>query len=129
MSGKKILVVDDDASIRELLRHKLELNGFLISTAKNEKEFLTCVAYSKPDLIILDIWLKNKIGTEIHKKMVQEGFDPNVPVIFITALESGYPKEPTPNTDGRKFALYSKPFDFDKLLEEIEHLLTPAALS
>ena len=121
-NSKKILVVDDEKSIRELLRHKLSIRGFEVVTAKNGKEFAESAFVQKPDLIILDIWLKNMIGTDVYNDLIQSGFDPEVPVIFITALVEGYPKD-APGVGGKKCALYSKPFDFEKLVKEIESLL------
>ena len=120
--SSKILVVDDEKPIRELLRHKLSLLGFEVVTAKNEKEFSKSVT-NKPDLIILDIWLKNKIGTDIYNNLLESGFDPKVPVIFITALIEGFPKEAS-FVEGKKYALYSKPFDFEKLAAEVKSLLS-----
>ena len=122
MDSKKILVVDDEKPIRELLRHKLSMCGFDVETAKNGKEFSDNALAHKPDLIILDIWLKNKMGTDFYYHLLENGFDPKVPVIFITALVEGYPKNTT-GVSGRKCALYSKPFDFEKLLDEIHGLL------
>lgn len=126
----RILVVDDEKPIRELLRYKLSMQGFEVVTAKNEKEFFDRALAQKPDLIVLDIWLKNKIGTDSYHHLLKSGFDPEVPVIFITALIEGYPKDdgvpdmPSPSPAGKKFALYSKPFDFAKLVDEINGLLT-----
>jgi DNA-binding response OmpR family regulator len=120
MNGK-ILVVDDEKPIRELLKYKLTSQGFEVVTAKNEKEFFDKANNQKPDLIILDIWLKNKIGTDSYHHLLRSGFSPDVPVIFITALIEGYPKEAP--LSGSKYALYSKPFNFTKLLSEIEGLI------
>lgn len=123
--GKKILVVDDEKPIRELLRHKLSVQGFEVLTAKNEKEFRDHAFEQKPDLIILDIWLKDRIGTEIYNDLLNLGLDAAVPVIFITALVEDYPKGRSNSMDeGRKkYVLYSKPFDFEKLVKEIDCLL------
>lgn len=126
MSSRKILVVDDEKPIRELLRYKLSTRGFEVVTAKNEKEFLGNALGEKPDLIILDIWLKDKMGTEIYHQLLQNGFDSEVPVIFITALVQGHPRD-TSVLEGRKYALYSKPFNFEKLVKEIHHLLPEEA--
>ena len=120
--GQKILVVDDEKPIRELLRHKLSVLGFEVVTAKNAKEFSECAFAQKPDLIILDIWLKNKIGPDVYHELLRVGFDEEVPVIFITALIEGEPKR-TQMLPGKKYALYSKPFDFEKLVHEIHYLL------
>ncbi len=120
--GHKILVVDDEKPIRELLRHKLSVLGFEVITAKNAREFRELAFSQKPDLIILDIWLQNKMGPDIYHELLDGGFDAEIPVIFITALIEGEPKS-TQMLPGKKYALYSKPFDFEKLVYEIRHLL------
>ncbi|MBI3314231.1 MAG: response regulator [Candidatus Omnitrophica bacterium] len=122
--SSKILVVDDEKQIRELLRHKLSTLGFEVSTAKNGKEFSGNALQEKPDLIILDIWLKHEMGTDVYDDLLVHGFDPAVPVIFITALVEGYPKRFSLEANSsRKFALFSKPFDFERLASEIRCLL------
>ena len=124
--GHKILVVDDEKPIRELLRHKLSIAGFEVITAKDDKEFSVLAKNQKPDLIILDIWLRDRIGTEVYNKLLQSGtLDTETPVIFITALVEGHPKkDDSAPPDGRKYVLYSKPFDFERLLCEINGFLT-----
>lgn len=126
--GKKILVVDDEKPIRELLRYKLSGQGFEVITAKNEKEFRSHAFEQKPDLIILDIWLKDKIGTDIYNDLLNLGLDAAVPVVFITALVQDYPKGSSDSIDTsrKKYVLYSKPFDFEKLVKEINCLLNLA---
>lgn len=117
---KRILVVDDDKAILELLRHKLLRQGYDVTTAKNEEEFRGNIVLSKPNLILLDIWLKNKSGADIYNDLLRSGFDRDVPVIFITALDDIPPKHAPP---GGKYALYCKPFNFDELTKEIEELV------
>ena len=62
------------------------------------------------------------MGPTVHHELLEAGFDKEVPVIFITALTEGEPKN-TQRLPGQKYALYSKPFDFEKLVPEIHHLL------
>lgn len=119
---KKILVVDDEFTIRELLKFKLSLQGFEVVTAKNGEEFEKSALTQKPDLIILDIWLKNKIGTDVYHHLLDTGFDPEVPVVFITALIENQPAHPY-TSGGKKYALYGKPFNFDELLKDINRLV------
>lgn len=114
---KKILVVDDQMAMRELLKFKLVKRGYEVFTAKDEREFWNLALDSKPDLIILDVLLDDKLGTEIYDSLLNFGLDPNVPVIFITALvEKQSPKR---LKSGAKYALFSKPFDFEKLMRTI----------
>ena len=120
--SQRILVVDDEKPLRELLRHKLSGVGFEVITAKNAKEFEAFAMSEKPDLIILDIWLKNRMGPDVYHELLGSGLDNEIPVIFITALIDGEPKD-NQRLPGKRYALYSKPFDFEKLLFEIQHLL------
>lgn len=121
MAKKRILVVDDERPILELLKFKLSRRRFEVATANDEKEFWEKAFEQKPTLIILDIGLKNKIGTDIYHNLLNFGFDPNVPVIFMTALVKDQPSHS--ETPGRKYALYSKPFDFDLLIKKIDELI------
>jgi len=119
---KRILILDDEWAILELLRIKLVRYGFEVATARNEREFWTLAFEKRPDLLILDIWLGNQgESTRLYDDAVRAGFDSNVPVIFISALvEDGSP--PKRPSDGGRFVLYGKPFDFDLLLEDIRKL-------
>lgn len=119
---KKILVVDDQLAMRELLKFRLIKRGFDVVTAKDEREFWNSALDDKPDLIILDVLLDNKLGTEIYESLLNFGLDPNIPVIFITALvEKQSPKRVK---SGAKYALFSKPFDFDKLMRTVTKFLS-----
>lgn len=117
--NKRILVVDDEWGILELLRVKLSKRGFDVVTARNRQEFLESIFKDKPDLVILDIWLGNDGGgPQLYDEAIERGFDPAVPVIFISALvEEGTP--PKHAVRGGRYALYGKPFDFDVMLEDI----------
>lgn len=119
---KKILVVDDEVAIVELIRFKLVRNGYEVITATNDKEFWDQAMNQKPDLIILDIWLREKVGTEIYNHLLAAGFDPNIPVIFITALVQEGISTATARP-GRKYALYGKPFDLNQLMRGVRCFL------
>ncbi len=121
---KRILVVDDEWSIRELLKFRLSQRGFEVSTAKDEAEFMQQVTNQPPHLILLDIWLGGKIGTDIYSHLLQKGLASNLPVIFITALVENPP--PKRATSGGRYSLFAKPFDFEELMEEIHRLLASA---
>ena len=121
--NRKILVVDDDWAILELLKVKLKKNGYQVATAQSAKEFWKRAFEQKPDLVILDIWLGEEGGgTKVYDEIITSGFDPSVPVIFMSALvEEGTP--PKHAAKGGRFALYGKPFDFDQMLGEVESLI------
>ena len=118
---KRILVVDDDQAIRELLKFKLVRQGYEVVIAKNADEFSAIAVKSKFDLIILDIWLKGKLGTDVYCDLLELGLDRKIPIIFATALVEDFP--PSHVKPGYQYAIYGKPLDLDKLMEDIRALL------
>ncbi len=120
---RKILIVDDEVDIIDLLSEMLAADGYSIFSARNVREFKECVFAEKPDLIILDIMLGQDNGAQAYSALVAEGFDRNVPVIFLSALAEGHTAKAA---TGRTYALHTKPFNYDSLLNDI-NCLTRAA--
>ncbi len=79
---KRVLIVDDDRKLRELLTEYLEEFGFQVSTLSDGRRILSAIKTKTPDIIILDIMLPHKDGFEILKE-VRTVF--SVPVIMLTA--------------------------------------------
>jgi two-component system, OmpR family, alkaline phosphatase synthesis response regulator PhoP len=82
MATKKILVVDDDAKIVELVKLYLAREGYTVLTANDGVEALRLARESHPDLIVLDILLPGMDGLEICRKLREESA---VPIILLTA--------------------------------------------
>lgn len=120
---KRILVVDDEWAVLELIRIKLTKNGYDVVTACNAAEFKERAFEANPDLLIVDIWLGNGGGgTQVYDELIASGFNASTPVIFMSALlEEGTPPKHAPA--GGRFALYGKPFDFELMLKEIDQLV------
>ena len=121
----KILVVDDDSEIFEILSDLLADEGFEVLWAKSAEEFRQKTLAQKPDLILLDVMLGSKNGPEAYKKMLADGFDSRVPVIFISGLLQNDWADP-PMRPGRRYAMHAKPFKFDRLLSDIRFLTSAA---
>ncbi len=81
MTGKKVLVVDDEPEICELINLYLSREGFEVSTAKNSQEALKLAREKEPDLIILDILLPDIDGIEICMELRKIT---EVPIIFLS---------------------------------------------
>ena len=81
---KKILVVDDDPHIREVLRFALEKAGFQIIEAKDGQHAITQFHQHQPALVVLDIMMPEFDGMEVCRQLRQQS---NVPIIFLTAKE------------------------------------------
>ena len=119
---KRILVVDDEWAILELLKFKLVREGYEVMTARNEREFWDQALSSNPDLVILDICLGSCIGTDSYQSLLEFGFNPKTPVIFISSL-AGEGTVPKPVSKSTKFSLFGKPFQFKGFMLEVKRLL------
>lgn len=80
---EKILVVDDDANIRQILETRLTISGYIVLLANDGEEALKLFRKESPDLIILDIMLPKIGGYEVCKRVRKES---SVPIIMLTAL-------------------------------------------
>ena len=118
---KKILVVDDDPAIRKLLNFTFTSSDFEVSEAANEQEFRNQAGQGRPDAIVLDIMLGDRDGVQIYQELIRGGFDPQVPVVFLSVLAQDV--SPTPPRSGRTYALLAKPFNPEKLVMQIKSLL------
>ena len=123
MSAKKILVVDDELGIRELLRDILIDEGFEIFVAENATEARELKKNKTPDLILLDIWMPDCDGITLLKEWVNEKFLTS-PVVMMsghgtidTALEA---------TKIGAFDFLEKPITLQKLLKTVNEALKQA---
>lgn len=82
MAGEKILIVDDEAVVREILAGFLNKEGFQVLTADTGYRALEAVREGEPDLILLDVLLPELDGFELCPELRKET---DVPIIFITA--------------------------------------------
>jgi CheY-like chemotaxis protein len=82
---KKILVVDDEANIRELYREEFEDMGYEVATAANGAEALTAIEAAKFDLVTLDMRMPDVDGIETLRKMKEK--DSSLPIVICTAYE------------------------------------------
>jgi CheY-like chemotaxis protein len=126
MKRKRILVVEDDAKQIAALSIRLKSAGFEVLTARDGLEGLKLAVSSKPDLIILDIWMPGNLGCLVAERLKHVGLG-HVPVIFMTASKNTevwrIAKEAEPA------AFFEKPYDSKQLLEAIHQFIgaTPAA--
>lgn len=84
-SGNKILVVDDETDILNLLDYNLKKAGFDVLLASDGPEAIECARDRRPDLIVLDIMLPDMEGTEVLKRLKSNDSTRGIPVIMLTA--------------------------------------------
>ncbi|GAA3960045.1 response regulator [Mucilaginibacter dorajii] len=121
---RRILAVDDDNDILEVLQYILEDSGYEVETLSDGHNLFNTIRHHQPDLILLDIMLGGLDGRELckHLKLGKETHD--IPVIMISAShdiakikqEKGSPDD-----------FIAKPFDIDVLLRSIKRQLNAAA--
>ena len=81
----RILIVEDDPSLVELLKYNLETEGFDVSVARDGEGGLEAIDTQDPDLVVLDWMLPNMSGIEICRQMRQRTATRSTPVIMLTA--------------------------------------------
>ncbi len=86
MAKRKILVVDDEIDFLEMIKLRLEANGYNVITAMNGNEALEKFAKEKPSAILLDILMPGMDGIDVLKKIRKE--NTNIPVFIITAFSN-----------------------------------------
>lgn len=118
MPGKKILVVEDDRNITELLRLYLEKEGFTVYAAENGGKAVSEFERVGPDLVLLDIMLPVLDGWAVLREI--RGMS-NVPVIMLTARDDSYDKVSGLEMGADDYVV--KPFDMKELIARIHAVL------
>jgi two-component system alkaline phosphatase synthesis response regulator PhoP len=85
-NGKKVLIVDDEPDIREIISYNLVKEGYEIQTAKDGVEGLEKVSSFKPDLVILDIMMPKMNGVEVCKILRSKEEYNGTLIFFLTAM-------------------------------------------
>ncbi len=116
---KRILVVDDDPRLRELLRQQLEESGFEVREASNGLEAIAEIKRDRPDLVILDVMMPELTGFDVAAMLRNDPATQDLPIIILSIIEDkdrGYRL----GVDG----YLTKPADPDQLLTEIRTQLS-----
>lgn len=119
---KKILVIEDDVSLKEILEDVLAEKGYDVVSAKDGMEGLRKVYVELPDLVILDIMIPQLYGLEVCKRLKKDPTTCGVPIIFLTAKDQVMDK--LLGIESGAEIYLTKPFDMDVLLAKIKSLIT-----
>ncbi|HCI79574.1 MAG TPA: response regulator [Ktedonobacter sp.] len=119
--AKRILVVDDDESILEVVQIVLESEGYEVQTATNSS-FLQQLASQpvRPDLILLDVLLSGEDGREISQQLKADTQLQHIPVIMLSAHSEASKMANIGGAD----AFLEKPFDVDVLLDTVQRYIS-----
>ena len=121
---KRILIVDDDTEIRDLLEFDIASSGYFVDTASDGMEGLTKALNNKYDLILLDVMMPKMDGFELAENIRQT--DKTTPIIFMSAKDDKPAK-----MYGYKLGIddyITKPFDVDVLMMKVAVLLRRAKI-
>ncbi len=121
MTGKTLLVVDDEPHIRHMLDYKLGRAGFTVITASNGVDALRLAREHRPDLMVTDLQMPGGDGLSLCLKLNEEPDTAGIPVIMLTAR--GYKVPPSELGRTSIKSPVPKPFSPRELLAQIQELL------
>jgi two-component system OmpR family response regulator len=122
----RVLVVDDEEHITELVSMGLTYNGFEVERVASGRSALEAVERRRPDLIVLDVMLPDLDGFEVARRLRQtEGAGTRVPVIFLTARDTTQDKIAGLRLGSDDYV--TKPFSIEELIERVKAVLRRSA--
>jgi two-component system, OmpR family, phosphate regulon response regulator PhoB len=121
MQNKKILVVEDEAPIRDMLRFALERAEFRVDLAADVQEARLRIAASRPDLILLDWMMPAVSGLEFARELKTGATTKDIPMIMVTARAEEEDTVRGLNVGCDDYV--SKPFSFPELIARIQAVL------
>ena len=115
----RLLVVDDEPNIRELLSTSLRFAGFEVHTAADGQEALNQAERTRPDLVVLDVMLPDLDGFAVTRRLRERGRD--VPVLFLTAKDDVADRVAGLTVGGDDYV--TKPFSLEEVVARIRAVL------
>jgi DNA-binding response OmpR family regulator len=122
----KIMIVDDETDLREMLNLMIRKEGFETATAENGEDFLSKIDEFQPDLVTLDVMMPGLTTREILEKLPEKKTKPKI--ILLTVVR--YSEEEKQKLYQKGIVDYvTKPFELDDLINTIQKyvLLSPAS--
>lgn len=122
---KRILLVEDEESLADMIRMNLEMEGYEVGLARDGRTALDMVENEQYDACILDIMLPEMDGMEVCRTMRSRGV--NLPVLFLSAKSSAADRVEGLKIGGDDYL--TKPFNLEELLLRVGNLLKKSAVS
>jgi two-component system, OmpR family, alkaline phosphatase synthesis response regulator PhoP len=121
MTGKKILVADDESHILHVVSLKLRNAGYSVVTACDGQEALELAQQEAPDLLIIDYHMPQLSGLELCQRLKQDPATSRIPAILLTAR--GYDLDASDTESHGIVRMLSKPFSPRQLLSTVNEVL------
>src|SRR3954470_9993575 len=119
VTDTRVLVVDDEATITDLVATALRYEGFSVEVAANGTDALRSAEKFRPDLVVLDVMLPDRDGFTVVKRLRADGH--HVPVVFLTARDSTEEKVKGLTVGGNDYV--TKPFSLEELIARVRAML------
>ena len=119
-SGPLVLLVDDDAQVRELVRINLEFEGYTVREAADADEGLAAIEEAKPDLVLLDVMMPHVDGWEMLRRMQERYGVGTLPVVMFSGKVDERAEQQAANRGAQGFV--GKPFDLHALVDRAKQL-------
>lgn len=119
MENVKVLIVDDEPNIRDLLSTSLRFAGFSVHAVANGTEAVNAAEKGNPDIILLDVMLPDMNGFSVTKKLRSMGI--HCPILFLTARDETEDKVTGLTVGGDDYM--TKPFSLDEIVARINAIL------
>lgn len=116
-----VLVVDDDARLREFVRVNLEMDGYEVREASSAEEGLAVLDAELPDLILLDVMMSGMNGFEMLRRVQEQHGSGTIPVIMFSGKVDEHSAEDARERGAQAFI--GKPFDPQQLIESTKQLV------
>ncbi len=116
-----ILIVDDEGEYIEILRERLEFEGYELDSALDGSSGLQKMKSNKPDILLLDIMMPGQSGLDVYREMLGDPDLADIPVIFLSAFGSELFGDDKVLIKDATFL--QKPFDVNELITAIAALI------
>jgi CheY-like chemotaxis protein len=123
--GRRVLVVDDESSMRMVCRFNLLAAGMEVREAANGREALALIREELPDLVLLDVMMPELDGWEVARELQRDPHTRDLPIIFLTARAE--PSDRQRAAELGAVGYVAKPFDPIELPATIERILEQLA--
>ncbi|XTZ16744.1 response regulator transcription factor [Micromonospora echinospora] len=121
----RVLVVDDEPTLTDLLAMALRYEGWQVATAANGMAALSSARQVRPDVVVLDVMLPDLDGFQVLRRLREQS--PNVPVLFLTARDAVQDRIAGLTVGGDDYV--TKPFSLEEVIARLRALLRRAGLA
>jgi len=116
----KILIIDDDVTITDLLKTLMKMDGHTPTTLNDSTKALEIAGALDPDLITLDLMMPGLTGFELCELLHQDPKFARIPIVIVSARDDSESKERALKAGAREYI--TKPFGADELMQKIKEL-------